>query len=88
MVWLSCVGRHGTPGDALCHDCRELLDFARARLDACVFAEAKPVCAVCAVHCYRKDMRERIRAVMRWAGPRMIWRHPLLALLHLADRVR
>jgi len=30
-------------------------------------------------------MRERIRAVMRYAGPRMLWRHPLLALLHLAD---
>jgi hypothetical protein len=28
-------------------------------------------------------MRETVRAVMRYAGPRMIWRHPVLALAHV-----
>jgi len=31
-------------------------------------------------------MRGRITEVMRFAGPRMTWRHPLLAIQHLAGR--
>ncbi len=30
-------------------------------------------------------MRERIRDVMRFAGPRMPWRHPYLTLRHMLD---
>ena len=30
-------------------------------------------------------MRERVRAVMRYSGPRMLTRHPVLAVAHLAD---
>jgi len=30
-------------------------------------------------------MRERVRDVMRWAGPRMLWRHPWLAITHVLD---
>jgi hypothetical protein len=26
-----------------------------------------------------------MRTVMRYAGPRMLWRHPLLAVAHLID---
>jgi len=33
-------------------------------------------------------MRERIRSVMRYAGPRMMYRHPLLAFHHLIDGMR
>jgi hypothetical protein len=43
----------------------------------------KPVCNQCAVHCYRPAMREQVRAVMRFAGPRMVWSHPVLAVRHL-----
>jgi predicted amidophosphoribosyltransferase len=84
MICLYCRGQHGCPGD-LCAACRELADYARARLERCPFGEAKPTCARCPVHCYRPEMRERIRAVMRYAGLRMLLRHPLLALGHLFD---
>jgi hypothetical protein len=30
-------------------------------------------------------MRERIRNVMRYSGPRMVYRHPVLALFHMVD---
>jgi hypothetical protein len=30
-------------------------------------------------------MREQVRAVMRYAGPRMVKEHPLLAAAHLTD---
>jgi hypothetical protein len=32
-------------------------------------------------------MREKVKQVMRYAGPRMLWRHPLLTLGHLWDEV-
>ena len=50
-----------------------------------MFGDAKPTCANCAVHCYKANMRERVRAAMRWAGPRMLWRHPVLAIRHMID---
>jgi hypothetical protein len=75
-------GRHGAH-DALCPECSELRDYALARLDKCPFQESKSTCANCAVHCYKPDMRQRVREVMRYSGPRMMWRHPILALVHL-----
>jgi hypothetical protein len=30
-------------------------------------------------------MRERVRTVMRYAGPRMLKRHPYLAVMHILD---
>jgi hypothetical protein len=87
MIHLYCRGRHGAAAD-LCPECRELADYVAKRLDGCPFKEGKTTCARCAVHCYRPGMRERIRAVMRYAGPRMLWRHPLLALRHIVDGLR
>lgn len=83
MLELYCRDHHGAA--ELCAPCRELHDYALARLARCPFQHEKPTCARCPVHCYRPAMRERIRAVMRYAGPRMLLRHPILALLHLWD---
>ena len=87
MIRVACRGQHGT-GAGLCDDCGELLAYARERLDRCPFQDGKTTCAKCPVHCYRPAMRERIRAVMRYAGPRMLWYHPVLALRHLVDGLR
>lgn len=78
--------RHTTNG--LCPECAALLDYALRRLDNCRFGNGKPSCRKCPVHCYRADMRERIRTVMRWAGPRMIFHHPLAATKHLLRELR
>jgi hypothetical protein len=78
---------HGVgKGSPLCPDCVPLLDYSLARIDACRFGSAKPTCARCTVHCYRPAMRTRIKAAMRYSGPRMTYRHPYLALCHLMDR--
>ncbi len=84
MVRMYCRDRHGD-GEELCPACRELLAYAWRRLERCPFGEGKTTCARCPVHCYKPDMRERMRAVMRYAGPRMLLSHPLLALQHLLD---
>jgi hypothetical protein len=87
MIGLYCK-KHHTPGGMLCTECQNPLRYAHERLDGCPFQEHKTTCALCPVHCYRPEMRERIRAVMRYAGPRMLFRHPLLGLLHIWDRAR
>jgi len=87
MVRVYCRGRHGTRR-GLCPECAELLGFARSRLDGCRFGEAKSTCGSCAIHCYRPDMRDRIREVMRYAGPRMMLHHPVMAMRHLVDSRR
>ncbi len=84
MIGIYCQGQHGT-GNGLCPDCRALQDYAWRRLEKCPFQEGKTTCSKCPIHCYRLEMRESIRRVMRYAGPRMLLRHPVLALWHLVD---
>ncbi len=57
--------------------------YCMARLEHCRWGEGKPACQHCQVHCYAPEKRERIRQVMRWAGPRMLWHHPGAVLWHL-----
>jgi len=84
MIRIACRDIHSTKGE-LCSNCAGLLSYAAKRLEKCPFGEKKPTCANCTVHCYNPDRREQIRAVMRYAGPRMIWRHPVLAAFHLIE---
>lgn len=86
MVRIYCRDHHGR--GAVCRRCAELLDYARRRLEICPFQELKPPCDHCQVHCYGAGMRERVKAVMRYAGPRMVLRHPLMSLYHLLDKRR
>jgi hypothetical protein len=86
MVRLYCRLQKHQPaadGGPLCEDCAGLLAYANARLEKCPFQEGKTTCAACPVHCYKPEMRARIREVMKTAGPHMLYRHPLLAFQHL-----
>jgi len=83
MVVMYCRHHHG--GAELCDDCSDLADYADRKLDRCPYGGEKPACANCPIHCYRPEPRERMREVMRFAGPRMLWRHPYLAIRHLLD---
>ena len=84
MISLFCKGKHKE--DELCDDCRELLDYSNKRLDSCKFGKEKPKCIKCEVHCYKPEMQERIKEVMRYSGPRMIAHHPVMALRHLMHK--
>ena len=88
MVDISCSELHGTLQGELCAACAELLDYSLLRLSKCPFQEGKTSCGNCRVHCYRPDMRERAREVMRTAGPRMPLRHPVMTLWHFLDGLR
>ena len=76
------------PVPSLCPQCQALLDYAHQRLEHCRFGEDKPSCTRCPVHCYKPAMREQIRQVMRYSGPRMLLHDPIMAIRHLWDFLR
>jgi hypothetical protein len=88
MIDMNCRENHSFDLGDLCPACSELREYARRRLERCVFQENKPTCAKCPVHCYKPEMRERVRVMMRYAGPRMVFRRPVLAVAHLLDGLR
>lgn len=77
--------RHAKGEDSLCPACRELTAYVDARIDRCPMGENKTTCKDCPIHCYSAEKRERIRQVMRYAGPRLTFTHPLLTYHHLKD---
>jgi hypothetical protein len=87
MIAMYCRDHHGAKGE-LCADCEMLRGYAMARLDCCVYGDRKPPCKNCPKHCYRKSLKEQMRAVMLYAGPRMIREHPVMAVRHLLDSLR
>jgi len=88
MIRKYCHGHHGTKGKEVCEECRKLTEYSLMRLEKCPFKENKQFCSSCKVHCYRPEEREKIRAVMRYSGPRMIWTHPVFSLKHAAGVIR
>jgi predicted amidophosphoribosyltransferase len=84
MIYLYCKNLHNNDGQ-LCDDCANTLDYAYQRLLHCPFHENKPVCSNCNVHCYKPEMREKVKSIMRYSGPRMLFKHPYLTLLHIID---
>ena len=87
IIGIYCRAQHGV-SEALCGECDRLLAYAIGRLERCPFGAKKPSCGHCPVHCYKPAMRRQIKDVMRYAGPRMLYRHPILAILHLWDSFR
>lgn len=86
MIAFYCKKNHHMPDGELCEECKALEQYALSRSDRCRFMEEKTFCSNCKSNCYKPDMRERIRAIMRYSGPRMVLYHPLASLRHLIDR--
>ena len=82
MIHIYCRDIHK---GQLCAECESLLSYVNLRLERCRFGEEKTTCAKCPVHCYQRDRREQIKAIMRYAGPKMLWEHPWLSICHLLD---
>jgi len=81
MVKIYCSGHHDVKR-GLCRECASLLDYAKLHLDKCPFGGKKPTCTKCTIHCYDPSIRPKITAIMKYAGPRMISKHPILVLRH------
>lgn len=88
MIDLYCTKKHGQPKNQLCQECEDLKTYAMARLMYCRYGEQKSTCEKCPTHCYRKDYKQKIKQVMRFAGPRMMLYHPIMALRHLYKNLK
>ena len=86
MVKIYCKDHHGTTG--LCEACDDFLEYAFTRLDRCPYGEAKPTCKRCPIHCYKADYKLMSKQIMRYAGPKMLLKHPILAIRHLLAEKR
>ena len=84
MIELYC--RQHLHQDTMPEEYQHLADFACRRLAHCKYGEQKTACKDCPTHCYAPKEREKIREVMRWAGPRMIWYAPKDAILHILKK--
>ena len=91
MIQLYCRKNHSDydhKDHKMCKECQALSDYAKQRSQLCPFMENKTFCANCKVHCYKPEMREKIRQVMRYSGPRMLFYHPVLAIWHLISSMK
>lgn len=94
MIALYCAGNHADRprdhtavcGEPVCSECAELDAYAALRTARCRKMDVKTNCDSCPNHCYKPEMRERIRQVMRYSGPRMLTKHPVAAIRHLAGK--
>lgn len=87
MIALYCRKQHKSKKE-LCPECAALKAYACLRSDKCPFMETKTFCSNCKVHCYKPQMREEIRKVMRFSGPRMLFTHPVMAICHVLESKR
>ena len=89
MIGLYCRKHHKKmQKKGLCDKCQSLVNYSNERSDHCPFIETKTFCLNCKVHCYKEEMREEIRTVMRYSGPRMMLYHPIMAVRHLVETKR
>lgn len=84
MIQIYCRGQGH--GEHLCEECKKLIDYANHKLDLCKFGENKTFCSKCKIHCYNPQMRQHIKMVMRYSGPRMLFYNPIMAIKHLLQK--
>lgn len=84
MIEIYCKKKHKHK-DMLCDECQELLDYANKRLDFCKFGEGKSFCSKCSIHCYKMDMKAKIKDVMRFSGPWLIIYSPKQLIKHIFE---
>ena len=85
MVEIYCKKKHGCKNE-LCGECQEFLEYAHKRLSFCKFGEEKSTCSRCPIHCYKKDMKAKVKEIMRFSGPRMILYKPSEVIRHALNK--
>jgi len=88
MIGIYCTDHHDSSGGILCATCRDFMDYVDVRLQKCPYGDDKPTCTNCPVHCFKPAHKAKAKEIMRYAGPRMLLRHPWLAISHQLDGFR
>lgn len=79
MISIYCKKKYK---EDMCEECMKLYEYAKQRIEKCPMMETKTFCSQCKIHCYQKEQREKIKKVMRFSGPRLIFHHPILVIRH------
>lgn len=80
MTLIYCKDHHCS---SICTRCNEIILYAHRRIDLCKFGKNKSFCSKCLIHCFKTDIREDVKKIMRYSGPRIIFHHPLMAFKHM-----
>lgn len=88
MIGIYCNKHHSTQRKKLCKECQLLLDYADKRINKCPKGDKKSSCRKCEIHCYKPEYRQKIREVMRYVGPRMIFIDPISAIKHIMSELK
>ena len=86
MIKIYCNKKHKSKKNELCDECKELLEYAHKRLDFCKFGEETKFCSKCPIHCYKKDMKRKIKDVMKFSGPRLLFYSPIQVIKHIIEK--
>lgn len=84
MIKIYCKKKHKCRSE-LCDECKELLQYAHKRLDFCKFGNKKSFCSKCPIHCYKPDMKIKIKEVMKFSGPRLVIYSPVEFFKHIVE---
>jgi len=87
MILIYCKSHRHT-SFPLCEKCGELKKYAHKRLNNCRFGEDKGFCSNCPIHCYKPDMRAKIKKVMKYSGPRMLFKNPTAVIKHIIESLK
>lgn len=72
--------------DDICPNCKRLQEYAYSKIDKCPKLKSgkKAICGTCKNNCYMQDdeLSNMMKAVMKYSGPRMILKHPLMTIKH------
>lgn len=83
IIGIYCHNKHHTLKGQLCEECQKVWQYAEHRIDVCPHMENKTFCSVCKTHCYAPTYREKIREIMRYGGPRMLFISPIQVIRHM-----
>lgn len=81
MIDIYCYGNH--EDNDTCESCSKLKIYVHNRMEECPYKNHKPACNKCHIHCYDTKEREEIRQVMRYSGPRILFRNPVMVIKHI-----
>ncbi len=88
MTEIYCSAHHESSGPGVCEYCEDYLVYSKVRLQRCPYGEEKPTCSNCPILCSKRGRKEQGMVIMRYAGPRMLLRHPLLLIAHKLDSMQ
>lgn len=88
MIEIYCHGNHYTKKHEFCKECEELKEYSLFRLSKCPFKVNKKFCSFCKIHCYKPEMKLKIKEVMRYSGPRMLFSHPIFSISHVIQMIK